>query len=202
MAELGGLAATLEAMRTFDADAEVQRGGAEVLAWMANTGSERGQKIASEGGIEVFVKAVRGFPDHEKVLVENLRALGNVAGGNNTDIFRIKIAEAGGARSAGVAAGGEARLDREDFGGLSALHIHIWVRSDRSPPPPRRYGPARAPVVWHDCSTAGERYMCYHVRGDRCGVGRPRGAVCMCGAAAAQPHCCAAAGPPPVAGGC
>jgi hypothetical protein len=40
--ELGGLAATLEAMRKFDADAEVQRGGAEVLAWMANAGTEMG----------------------------------------------------------------------------------------------------------------------------------------------------------------
>jgi hypothetical protein len=70
--ELGGLAATLEAMRTFDADAEVQRGGAEVLAWMAMKHKESKQKIASEGGIEVFLKAVQGFPYNEKVLEENL----------------------------------------------------------------------------------------------------------------------------------
>ena len=94
MVELGGLAATLEAMRTFDADAEVQRGGAEVLAWMASSEeNEIGNKIASEGGIEVFLKAVRGFPDHEKVLERNLCALGNLA---CDDDNKVKIAAAGG----------------------------------------------------------------------------------------------------------
>ena len=92
--ELGGLKAAVEAMRKFDADAEVQRGGADVLAWMASTGTEMGQKIASEGGIEVFLKAVRGFPDNEKVLEKNLTALGNVAA-NNPD-NQVKIAEKGG----------------------------------------------------------------------------------------------------------
>ena len=92
--ELGGLKAAVEAMRKFDADAEVQRGGADVLAWMASTGTEMGQKIASEGGIEVFLKAVRGFPDNEKVLERNLCALGNVAS-NNPD-NKVKIAEKGG----------------------------------------------------------------------------------------------------------
>ena len=92
--ELGGLKAAVEAMRKFDADAEVQRGGADVLAWMASTGTEMGQKIASEGGIEVFLKAVRGFPDNEKVLEENLCALGNLAD-NNPD-NKVKIAEKGG----------------------------------------------------------------------------------------------------------
>ena len=72
MVELGGVKAAVEAMRKFDADAEVQRGGADVLAWMASTGTEMGQKIASEGGIEVFLKAVQGFPYNEKVLEENL----------------------------------------------------------------------------------------------------------------------------------
>eukprot|EP00945_MAST-04E_sp_MAST-4E-sp1_P005910 g5910.t1 len=61
---------------------------------MANTEDEMGQKIASEGGIEVFLKAVRGFPDNEKVLEENLCALGNVAC-NNPD-NKVKIAEKGG----------------------------------------------------------------------------------------------------------
>ena len=92
--ELGGLKAAVEAMRKFDADAEVQRGGADVLSWMANTEDEMRQKIASEGGIEVFLKAVRGFPDNEKVLEWNLCALGNVAAGNPDN--QVKIAEKGG----------------------------------------------------------------------------------------------------------
>ena len=85
--------AAVEAMRKFDADAEVQRGGADVLAWMANSHKESKQKIASEGGIEVFLKAVRGFPDNEKVLEWNLVALGNLA---MNDDNQVKIAEKGG----------------------------------------------------------------------------------------------------------
>ena len=92
--ELGGLKAAVEAMRKFDADAEVQRGGADVLSWMAKSHKESKQKIASEGGIEVFLKAVRGFPDNEKVLEWNLVALANVASSNPDN--KVKIAEKGG----------------------------------------------------------------------------------------------------------
>ncbi len=60
----------------------------------SSEGTEIGNKIASEGGIEVFMKALRGFPDHEKVLAMNLNALGNVASGNPDN--QVKIVEARG----------------------------------------------------------------------------------------------------------
>jgi hypothetical protein len=130
--ELGGLKAAVEAMRKFDADAEVQRGGADVLAWMANSPHDvnaaagNRKKIASEGGIEVFLKAVRGFPDNEKVLELNLVALGNVAAGNPDNV--VKIAEKG-----GIELAIEAWKRHPDVLAENLIHFLFWVsKSEKS----------------------------------------------------------------------
>ena len=61
MVELGGLAATLEAMKTFDADAEVQLGGGYVLGWMANTGSEIERRLPAKAGSRCLLRQFGGF---------------------------------------------------------------------------------------------------------------------------------------------